>query len=285
MRLASLAVVASLLLAVGPSLADHRDFGVYEVTDDRSYEDWIEIEDDAYTKAHWGHGETDVDGGFAVSNVSALETEDRNDAHWLYVNDSDEDIVTSPVNVELTTEGAVVGAIDVFKVRDTPRSFTPDCPQYLVEEKYPDEDGSSWAFQVLHETTNFHQRSVPSQSAEVELNLQDAPLGYLVAIYPQAASGNENLETATGAANLSYEITFNDPDDSVLVENKQGWTAPDRPVETGRWIGEPGVGPTRDCADKGLGLPGDVGESQARELPGPGSTGERIASMLDASLE
>lgn len=279
MRLASLTVVAALLLAVGPTIAEHTDQGWHTVEADDPFVDWMDIEEDAYVKPGWWSGESMVegDGGFAV-NLSAMEAQEEQKAHWLYVNDSFDPVETSPVYIDVESQGNVVAAVDVFKVRPDGKYITPDCPQTFAEELYPDADRISWAIRVSHEATNFHQRAAPDDSTEVELFPQDATHGYLVAIYPQAASA------AMGDARIEYTVSFEDPEDDMRVKNGQAWKAPDQPFHMDQWIGEPGVGPLVECVDKGIALPDELTEDQIQELPGTGTAGEQIASLLDTHI-
>lgn len=282
MRLASLVVVASLLLAVAPSIAEHKAADEYEVTHDNSFEDFIDIDDDAYVKPGWWHGEEGVDGGFAV-NLSDQSAGEKQNMHWMWINDSRDGYETSPVKVEVEAQGPVVAAIDVFRVQQEGKHITPDCPQHFVEELYPEADRASWLFRILHETTNFHQRTA-SDSVEAELFPEDARDGYLVAIYPHAGSGNNDVESAVGEANITYEVSFSDPGDDMLVTTGQEWKAPDRPFHTSEWIREPGVGPLVECVEKGIALPDSLEEDQVSELPGDGPAADRVTSMLEAQL-
>lgn len=285
MRLASLAVVASLLLAVAPSVAEYVAPDTYEVTHDDSYEDHIEINDTAFAKAGWWQGEHGIDGGYAVNlSDDGVSHGEKRTMHWMWINDSRDDYETSPVTVEVETQGAVVAAVDVFRVQQEGKHITPDCPQHFAEELYPGADRTSWLFRVLHETTNFHQRTGVGESMEVELFPEDSRDGYLVAIYPQAGSGSEQVETTAGDARIDYEVSFNDPNDDMIVTTDQGWKAPERPFHTGQWFREPGINPLVECVEKGIALPDELTQAQVSELPGDGPTEDRVSSMLETHL-
>lgn len=299
MRLASLAVVATLLFAVGPTIAEHRGEEKVTVDEDNSFEDWIDVEDDAYVKAGWWDGaapapsgqalESGADGGYAVPNVTALETEQKTEVHWLEIKRSgfDPGPASRPVQVHVETQGTVVAAMDVFKVRSGGTSITPDCPQTFAEELYPGEDRFAWAFQTAQQVTESHQRSAGvAGNMTANLDMNEAPDGYLVAIYPQAGSGQDTVESVNGEANITYEVTYNEDDDQATVRSGQEYRAPDRPFHTDEWFRTGDTGPLVECVGEGLAIPGGIGEedSQVRELPGTGPATERVASLMSTSL-
>jgi hypothetical protein len=115
-----------------------------------------------------------------------------------------------------------------------------------------------------------------------ELLPEGSPNGeYWVAIYPQAASDQE--QASAREPRITYEVTTNDPDETVDIHTDRGWRAPDDPFHLSQWTGDAGSN-TIDCAQKGVALPGTVNEAIPLEMPATQPATEQISSMLDESI-
>lgn len=274
-RLAKLAIVAVMLLAVGPAVADKTP-----------YSDTIPVQDDAYVKPGWWWS-GDETGGVAVNNSS---TENRQEIHWLWIKDSDDD-ADSPAVVNVDARGSVIAAMDVFKIRE-PGSITPACPQYLVEDLYREEGENVifWADRLVRETAGYHQRSVgvaegSGGNMSVELHPEDSPNGWFVAIYPQAGSAHSEVTAATGEPDPRIEYNISVANGDMTVDATQTHEQPDAPFHLEEWgliLTNPGI--LVDCAENGVALPPSVTDLDPTELPGPGPVQERIGSLLDTNL-
>lgn len=301
MRLATLAAVTMLLAAVGPTLATHNggtDDHRIPPTGEVAYEDSMTIEDDLYVKTGYWSGDVEVEpfvdlygvgGGRGVDNVddpANASVREEQEIAWLWIHDDTDVDDDSIATVEVETEGPVVAAMDVFKVfgRDDAEFTTPDCPQALVEDLYPDaEEGPiSWVVRLARQTNGYHQRGGALGSLTVELDARNSPRGFLVAIYPQAASGHEDVESAAGGApQMTWTVSARQ-DDTFVTDNVLQSTQPDLPVHAEEWVGGPG--PLLECAGEGVPLPEALQEESVEELPGAGSPGQRMADLLDADL-
>lgn len=276
MRLASLAIVATMLLAVGPAVADKT------ITPGDSYTDSIQVEDDVYVKPGWWKGDDDGTGGVAAQADGSHEN--KEELAWLWINDSSDADETAPVTIEVEANQSVVAAMDVFQIRET-EGITPDCPQKLVEDIYPEanENVIFWADRVSRQTTEHHQRGTGPATMSVELYPEEAPRGWFVAIYPQGGSGHDLVETATGTAEINFEVSI--ASDDMQVKPGRTYTQPERPFDLEQWGLVTNPENTVDCAREGVGLPDAVSDIDETEIPGHGSTEERIVSLLDTHLE
>lgn len=276
MRLASLAIVATMLLAVGPAVADKT------ISPGDPYQDSIKVEDDVYVKPGWWKGDDDGTGGVAVQEDGTQQN--KEELAWLWINDSSDDDETAPVEIEVNANGGVVAAMDVFQVRKA-GGITPDCPQQLVEDLYPEghETVFFWADRISRQTVDHNQRGAGPASMSVELYADEAPRGWLVAIYPQAGSGHDLAESATGEPRIDFEVSIGA--DDMEVKTGRTYKQPERPFDFEQWGLITNPSNTVDCAEKGVGLPDAVSNIDETEIPGPGPMQDRIVSLLDTSIE
>jgi hypothetical protein len=304
-RLATLVVVASMLLAVAPTLAEHQPEQTHKVAPGDPFEDSIVVEDDAYVKPGWWAGEDPLfydptDGmipyggglGIDATDCEGEDCETTNydqEIEWMWIRDLQDFNQNVRYEVDVTAHGAVVAAMDVFKVvdRGTERRYiTHECPQFHAEDLFPreDEEQASWAIRVLRQTTEYHQRTTAGQTMSVDLFPGNADLGFMVAVYPQAGSGNAVADAAssTGETEISYSVSIEQ--DDVNVRTDVDSTQPDRPYAAQDWVGSPSS--ATDCALEGVDRPDVIPEDgDMPELPGSDPLDRRLGSLLDASLE
>lgn len=287
MRLATLAVVATMLLAVGPSIADHTP-GHHVIDSDNPYQNSMTISDDAYVKSGWWAGEdTDADkngndqgdGGLAV-DLSDGNTDARQEYELLKITEHSQGSPSDIVTVTVDTSGNVVGAIDVFKAREDGTYMTPDCPTDLLADLYPGDQGTFFYLsRILHETTDYHDRAVLDDSISVDLHLDRADDGFFVFIYPQAASSYDSNEDAEITYTASTDGTANLRDDQ---DSKQ----PIRPVHTDEWVGGGAfLTETQDCVFKGPPLPTSPTDGDLDELPGASPPEDLVGELFDADIQ
>lgn len=297
MRLVTLAVAVMLLSVAVPAYAHIGDSPHTERERHRtsSYEGNMTIEDDFYAQAGWwgndGHAVNETN-GTVHENASSSTAGDRGDQQpeWLWIQQTTTD-PQSRVTVTLETTGAVVGAIDVFKwVKDEGGGYyTPDCPQELVEELYPDQEEplSSYPFRILHETVDYHQRGGTYSQEDgaltgeisVSLDPKESTGGFLVVIYPQAASNHATVADEAGDATLNWTV---EPEggDVVLRDDLQA-QQPNSPVETNQWLL---LDDLSECANQGVELPPGLLPDELPELPTSTQEGPTVGDLLDTGL-
>lgn len=318
MRLATLGVAVILLVGMSPALAhgtqdawdecsedDDCENGPYHspengngvagshtINESVPYKENLTVENDAYLKAGWWADGSQADGLGLNLSVSDEPAEEEK-IMWVHIKPG-RTTPSVPYEVEVETEGPVVAAMDVFRVYrgvdEGATWITPDCPQTLVVDLFPDEgEGAGFVFRVHHETTNHHQRSVegaPMLGGEMsaDLNPNRAPEGYIVAVYPQVATANENVaEVANGDEETRIDLTVSISEGEFkLFDDRQDRQQPSEPYDTNNWVG---VNKIHECVNEGLELPPPLSDSQAAEIPGQGGLEERMQALVGTSLE
>lgn len=325
-RLATLTAAVLMVSAVAPALAhtgpyaedpgplEHENPGTHEVTPEYSYAGQIDIDEEVYVKSGWWSGlsvnpptqeRIRFGGGFGLHTSTDdpqndTQPDEQQTIRWLYLTSGADATEDGDYVVEVTANGAVVAAMDVFKAYQGNGDMTPDCPQRIVEEILPQEDDDriGYLFRVLHETTGvpqrdggYHQRTAGTGAQQADANTmrveldpdqasgdEGEPNGFVVAIYPQAAS-------ATEETNITFELSLgNDigtsPD--YLVKDNKNNKQPDLPFDRNDWAGDPDD--VNDCRKRGLNLPPSLENESAQELPGTGPVEERLTTLLDSHL-
>lgn len=300
-RLATLAAVAMLLAAVGPTLAQDGgapEPGEYEVTREDPYYHNLTVENDVYLKpGYWGSQEIDLptlefiyagEGrGVDVNETDPSQSsqERKQELAWLYLHDPRDAKESAAYEVTVETNGPVVAAMDVFKVwgGNQDRFITPNCPQKLVDDLYPEEDENrvGYGFRILHQTVDYRQRTAAGASMSVDLFPRQSPQGFLVAVYPQVASGNDRVNQATGGS-TDIDITVSIDQDDLLVDNRLN-DQPPAPYHTSQWVGS--VDAAEQCADSGVPLPDSLTSQPLHELPGEGPVEETLAQLFAQHIE
>lgn len=287
MRLATLAIATALLMAGAPALADddgHDQPDPAPLGDERydNYGDILDIEEELYAQPGWWAGD-----GLQVSDGSGgeadLETETDAEPAWLWIADAS----STDVDLEVTSHGPVAGGVDVWKWRMSQDggAFTPDCPQDPAAELAPEEGEPAPGYldRVLRETVDHHQRGGAYQlagdghamaSMSTTLFMDEAPDGYLVAIYPQASSGADPAEDAAGDAHLWWEVSG---DDVRVVDALSKNT--DTPAKFDEWTGFT-IAENLDCPLKAL----DQILDNAPEVPTGPASAASAGDLLNASL-
>lgn len=288
MRLATLGVAVVLLVGMTPALAhsaseadanddewhnpenseDRR--GTHEVTAGVPFGDEIVINETAYVKGGWWADEAIGQGLDQSGSTNEKVT-------WLAIRE-DGDTPQFPYDVTVTVDGPAVAAMDVFRVYEDGEAMTPNCPQTLVEDVYPrDGEGLGWAFRVLQETTQYHQRA-QGASATGEMNVQLAPSEgpYIVAVYPQLATG------AAGEATVNTTVHASGDDRFLVQDSVKDNQQPSEPFHIDEWTGD--LDTILECVGEGVGLPDAVELARATEMPGPGTLEHQVTQLLETSL-
>lgn len=294
MRLATLAVAVVVIVGMTPALAhtaqeaDEEDskvhspensydsVGYHQINASTPYVDEIVVDDMAYLKAGWWDGDRRTD-GFGVNQSG---THDEEDMIWLELSTGTTD-PEFPYEVTVTVNGTAAAALDVFQLRDAEdgTSLTPNCPQFLVDERLPREnEGSDYAFRVLRDSTQRHQRAHGlTNDGEMNVQLQPERGPYIVAVYPQAGS---NLLHSTTEIDVKVEASQNDR--FVLRDGLESADQPEAPFHTEEWVGKDQI---LHCQGEGIRLPPPLDDATAAEFPGTGSLEERIAPLMETTLE
>lgn len=313
MRLATLGVAVVLMVGMTPALAHTastarengdeyhttEDGTYHEITSDIPYKDEMILDHDAYVKqGYWSGGCLDpVSSGIVCdpvpdtrgllgsgteASVEDSDVQERENITWLSITPGTEMPALS-YDITVTVEGPVVAALDVFEIRPEGTAMTPDCPQYLVDDRLPDQgEGLGYAFRVLQET-NKHQRStgfVGSSTMSVSLSPSASPSGYIVAVYPQTQSSYTGQE-----AKITTEVGIGGENEQfTLREHKQAQQQPDQPFHLDEWVGSP-VSDVYYCGGEGIDLPFGIGDGNTAEMPGTGPLEERINRLLGTAIE
>jgi len=283
MRLAPVAVAVAMLTigltGLAHSPTEERITNVPDVEDEDRYVNVQQIEDDVRLQAGWW-----ADNGYAV-NLSETQVdgvEESLEPEWVRVDDADG---TATVNV--ASHGAVIAAVDVFEVPEDGGTFTPDCPQDAAYPLYPGEDepAISYAARLLDETPQ-NTVTQPAQAddghlhdeVEVELDLDENPEGYLLAVYPQVAS--DTLSNVTGDAFIQTEVTGDALSAGAVDTNRKA----DLPVELSQWIDPLSPNSYFQCPNEGVEPPSVI--PLPDELPADQPTVEPPTEddLLGASL-
>lgn len=289
MRMVTIAIAASMLLMGVPAYA-HEDVPNIEERGVKnqleSYNNSLTVEDDARVQPGWWG-----DHGVSLNANESGEASVDEQPEWIWVEQTD-----ANVDVTVTTHGALVGAVDVFKYRfpseDSSSHHTPNCPQQLVEEQYPESlDAPGFLTRVARETVGYHQRAgssgeLPSQAddnhttstMDLTLDMSRTEHGYLLAFYPQAATGLEEVEEAgAGEASMWWELA--PQQGRMTVQDNLQNDQSSAPVELDEWAGSTSA--VLECADRAI-IPPEIPEDGAAvpELPGGPDAGE----MMDAAL-
>ncbi len=186
---------------------------------------------------------------------------------WLHIRGQDE----SQYEIEITTEGPVVGTIDVYKYYPNGEGNTPRCTTQHVEELYP-EEGQSFAsitylVKLRQITLGYH--GVAAAGAAPNLGVQQVTLpasqtGYIVVIDARAGTG-----AGPDGAELGYEVTSDTAFNADHVEN--------------HWIQDPltVVDSVEPCLERGVTIPPQL--TGQGDIPGIGQQ-IGVQDLLGASL-
>ncbi len=317
MRLATLGVAVILLVGMSPALAhgtqdawdeckdEDCENGPYHSPENGSgvkgshtinesvpYKENLTVENDAYLKAGWWADGSQADGLNLDLSNSDDPAQEEEKIMWVHIKPG-RTMPSVPYEVTVETDGPVVAAMDVFRVYrgvdEGATWITPNCPQTLVEDLFPDEgEGAGFVFRVKHETTDYHQRSASVEGVQrldgemsVDLNPNRAPEGYIVAVYPQVAAANDNDEVHEGDTTIDLTVSISDGE-FKLFDDRQDRQQPSEPYDTNNWVG---VNDIDECKDPGIELPPPLSDSQAAEIPGQGGVEERVQALVGTSLE
>lgn len=283
MRIAIIAASALLLAAlvpIGPGMA--------KLQQDKEWVNGtIPVDQDVYTHIGWWEARSFQDvNGDDKGTVLDLDEDLRNtttpaqDPEWIWLKSLSND--RAKWNIEVEARGPVVTAIDVFEVRDNndPTDFTtPTCVHHLVTDLYPEdgENTASYVARLLHLTIGQHQVLAPGNDAvgedktTITLNPDDVPHGYILSIYPLAASNHADVTGNYGEVSSEYqepEIFYNITATvgKLTLDDNGNQAQPSLPISLG-----PIISNLNDCTSPG-GLPGapplpSLGPGEAPELP------------------
>jgi hypothetical protein len=299
-RLATLGVAVVLLVGMTPALAhtastardDGDEFHTegddnpnHEITSDIPYRDEIVVEDDAYVdQGYWGEddflreetGNDDVPTVPAGLALNGTDTEREERITWLSITPGTS-VGDLPYEVTVTVEGPVVAAMDVFRVQEDGTGMTPNCPQHLVEDLYPEQgEGLGYAFRILQKASQNQRAAGAGGSTQMSIDLAPDD-SYIVAVYPQAATG---LTDEQAKITTEVEIAEGEGEQFILRDNEQIQQQPDQPFHLDEWIGGPSD--VLYCAGEGIGLPLGIGQSP--EMPGSGPFEQRVTRLLGTSI-
>ncbi len=212
-------IVASVLLLgalvpVGPGMAKQKFM--------KSDEGTIVVDNDFYAHVGWWDSSANMTAdGTEQENIDDTTTNPET-GHtakpvWLWLNEITDERGVWELLVR--TEGPVIAAVDVFKVEDNGDStdfLTPKCVHHPVTDLYP-EDGQStpsYVSRLLRLTVGSHVLVAPggtgfgTDDITFRLDPDNAPRGYIVSIYPLAASNHNNV-TGEAYDDQSPEIYWN----------------------------------------------------------------------------
>ncbi len=263
MRLATVAIAAMLLTVVAPALAHDQGtaHGPCDENDDEplhrvsEYACSIEIEEDIYVQAGWwgahGYSLDGVDDAAADPANAADHLDAREDQRpvWLHLRSTDSD---APVEVTVTSKGAVIAGLDAWKYRDDEgdHPITPPCPQGMVDEVLPEDPTDNLGrtlTHVLHATTDRHQRAVSlpfpdvrsdqtiegtESTMQVQLDPTQSSGGYIIAIYPQASAGIAQQE---GNPSIDYTLSSVDGSRMTIIDDLEH-EQPELPFQATGWV-------------------------------------------------
>lgn len=286
MRMVTITIAATMLLMGMPAYAHDapesiedrdRKLGITEYTNS------LTVEDDARIQPGWW-GDHGVSLDSNQDGEDDPETSASEQPEWVWVSTEKHEETTN-VFATVTTHGALAGAVDVFKYRfpeeDSDSQITPNCPQQLVEEQYPESlDAPGLLTRVVRETVEHHQRAgsftgPPGLNADghvtgymnLTLDMSRTDTGYLVAFYPQAATGADAV--ADGVGDAWMEWSFAPQQDKMDIRDNLQTRQPDLPVEISEWAGD--TSDVIDCANRGV-VPPEIPENGAAVPDLPGDT-------------
>lgn len=302
MRLIIVTAAALLLAGAAPALAhdnnldahDHKNCTLHsKITETDPYEGEFVFEDTVYAQGGWwttsragfdqSSGAASTDGPhWKCGGDKADDAFTRDSPVWLHLLDSD----GANYEIEVTSHGSAVAAVDVFEFEQTSgHQATPTCPQGLVFPDIYPQDGESaglYLQRIASETADRHQRgqsargpillsSPTTNTISISLNPDHSHNGeYVVAIYPQAST------TADEAPQITYEIKPSDGN----MEVDDGLNQPGLPYDATSWLFP--LGGFFDCVDKAVPLPPVIASGGAPEFLSPSQGAE---DLLTTHLE